>query len=214
MFTKKRIIGVSDRGSAARRVGQCTRPGNGLADHHGRHPQLRRRRSRNRGLLGRDPQRHPATHQLDGRAVHSRGRNGLRRRLERTAHGSGPRRRRRPHDPGVEHLDDCARGDRGRDGQHDRCGGVTPRPAGSTPERRSSPPSATNGEGTYLVAPRILKLTIPVTTHAGAYTERGDDPDGRRPVSRRQGLESRGSGPIEQARRGRSARSRDRADAS
>src|SRR5271154_3474021 len=30
--------------------------------------------------------------------------------------------------------------------------------------------SATNGEGTYLVAPRILKLTIPVTTQAGAYT--------------------------------------------
>ncbi len=30
--------------------------------------------------------------------------------------------------------------------------------------------SATNGEGTYLVAPRILKLTIPVTTLAGAYT--------------------------------------------
>jgi len=27
-----------------------------------------------------------------------------------------------------------------------------------------------NGEGTYLVAPRILKLTIPVTTLAGTYT--------------------------------------------
>ena len=30
--------------------------------------------------------------------------------------------------------------------------------------------SATHGEGTYLVAPRILKLTIPVTTIAGGYT--------------------------------------------
>jgi hypothetical protein len=30
--------------------------------------------------------------------------------------------------------------------------------------------AATDGEGTYLVAPRILKLTIPVTTIAGAYT--------------------------------------------
>jgi hypothetical protein len=30
--------------------------------------------------------------------------------------------------------------------------------------------SITNGEGTYLVAPRILKLTIPVTTIAATYT--------------------------------------------
>jgi len=30
--------------------------------------------------------------------------------------------------------------------------------------------SVGNGEGTYLVAPRILKLTIPVTTFAAAYT--------------------------------------------
>lgn len=30
--------------------------------------------------------------------------------------------------------------------------------------------SATNGMGTYLVAPRILRLTIPVTTIAGTYT--------------------------------------------
>ena len=30
--------------------------------------------------------------------------------------------------------------------------------------------AATDGEGTYLVAPRILKLTIPVTTIAGVYT--------------------------------------------
>jgi WxL domain surface cell wall-binding len=30
--------------------------------------------------------------------------------------------------------------------------------------------AATDGEGTYLVAPRILKLTIPVTTLKGTYT--------------------------------------------
>lgn len=30
--------------------------------------------------------------------------------------------------------------------------------------------SATNGMGTYLVSPRILKLTVPVTAQAGTYT--------------------------------------------
>jgi hypothetical protein len=33
--------------------------------------------------------------------------------------------------------------------------------------------SATNGEGTYLVSPRILKLTVPDTAQVGTYLSAG-----------------------------------------
>ena len=44
------------------------------------------------------------------------------------------------------------------------------RPAAFNTGEKIVTAAAGDGEGTYLVAPRILKLTIPVTTIAGTYT--------------------------------------------